>query len=329
MSMTPAARKLLATTVRALRARLLGAPDGLAPPAAHALLHRLVVLHMLAARATAGPDDVAELARRALAPDADPEHAALGRASAALAVELPGLFGPPATRDVPPAVLRHAIAALAHPDLTPCWTDDLTPGWAHQSWNDPEREALDARLHARARLEPHEIASKTQLFSERYLVDWLLHNSLGPLWLAICARNGWTAEVVADGTLARLEARRAAWRARRARGEVDPGEPLPLHGDAEPLWAHYMPQPLAADAVEHAPASVRDVALLDPAVGAGHVLIAAFDLLLALHREEARHRGEVGRGAWTDRRIVEHIVEHNLHGVDIDARPVQITTTTL
>ncbi len=84
----------------------------------------------------------------------------------------------------------------------------MTLGWVYQYWNDPEREALDAKLNAGGKLAPHEIASKTQMFTERYMVDWLLQNSLGPMWLAMCKKHGWTPEVEADGTLARLEERR-------------------------------------------------------------------------------------------------------------------------
>jgi hypothetical protein len=76
--------------------------------------------------------------------------------------------------------------------LASCWTDDMTLGWVYQYWNDPEREALDAKLNAGGKVAPHEIASKTQMFTERYMVDWLLQNSLGPMWLAMCRKHGWT-----------------------------------------------------------------------------------------------------------------------------------------
>ena len=119
---------------------------------------------------------------------------------------------------VPAGALRHVIDALNAPALASCWTDDMTLGWVYQYWNDPEREALDDKLNGGGKVEPHEIASKTQMFTERYMVDWLLQNSLGPMWLAICQRHGWTPEVAADGTLDRLEERRAEWRAKRASG---------------------------------------------------------------------------------------------------------------
>ncbi len=249
-----------------------------------------------------------------------------------LAIDLPGLYGNvglSALIPVPAATLRAVVEALDATELASCWTDDMTLGWIYQYWNDPEREALDAKLNDGGKVEPHEIASKTQMFTERYMVDWLLQNSLGPMWLAMCQKYGWTPEVEADGTLARLEARRIEWRARRDAEEVSLTELMPLESEAEQRWAYYVPQPISDDAVKHANDSVRDLKILDPAVGSGHFLVVAFDLLTALYREEARHRGEEGEPQWSDRAIVERILEHNLSGIDLDPRAVQIAAAAL
>lgn len=249
-----------------------------------------------------------------------------------LALDLPGLYGPAGIADlipIPPATLRFAIDALNDPALESCWADDMTLGWVYQYWNDPEREALDAKLNAGGKVEPHELASKTQLFTERYMVDWLLQNSLGPLWIAICQKHGWIPDVQADGTLERLESRRADWRAKRASQAVPLTELMPLHSDAERRWAYYLPQPLPSDAVPLAPDSLRDLKLLDPAVGSGHFLVAALELLVPLYQEEARHRGQLGHAPWSDREIVERILTHNLHGIDLDPRAVQIAAAAL
>ncbi len=249
-----------------------------------------------------------------------------------LAGELPGLFGPAGVADlipVPAATLRHSVEALDAPELQSCWSDDMTLGWVYQYWNDPERESLDAKLNDGGKVEPHEIASKTQMFTERYMVDWLLQNSLGPMWLAMCRKHGWTPEVESDGTLARLEARRTQLRQRRENGEVSATALMPLHSAAERRWAYYVPQAIPEEAVSQAPESLRDLRLLDPAVGSGHFLVVALDLLFALYREEARHRGEAGGEAWSDRAIVEHILTHNLCGIDLDPRAVQIAAAAL
>ena len=249
-----------------------------------------------------------------------------------LATELPGLYGPAGIAElvpIPTSALRFVVEALDDPELASCWGDDMTLGWVYQYWNDPEREALDAKLNEGGKVEPHEIASKTQMFTERYMVDWLLQNTLGPMWRAICRRHGWTPEAESEGMLERLEQRRQEWRARREAGEVGLTELMPLHSEAERRWAYYVPQPLPDDAVERAPESVRDLKILDPAVGSGHFLVVAMDLLVALYREEARHRGETGQPDWSDEAIVERVLGHNLHGIDLDPRAVQIAAAAL
>jgi hypothetical protein len=401
MSMTPDAKKLLATTIRALRARLLAnlaartqsvyqldlkakdanldeatackrrrleehlddevrAQRGRDKPrdaadfrqeveqtAAYTLLNRLVVLRIMEATGlrrqalvTHGWESPAYKTFRDLAPtlrddESEGYELLLHLVFEELAGELPGLYGPAGPGgvadliEVPASTLRHAIEALDQPGLVSCWTDDMTLGWVYQYWNDPEREALDAKIHGGGKIAPHEIASKTQMFTERYMVDWLLQNSLGPMWLAMCQRHGWTAEADAHGTLADLEARRVEWRARRDRGEVSLTEMMPLHSETERRWAYYVPQPIPEGAVRQAPESVRDLKILDPAVGSGHFLVAAFELLVALYREEARHRGEEGHEDWSDKAIVEHIISDNLYGIDLDPRAVQIAAAAL
>ncbi|HEY9797039.1 MAG TPA: BREX-6 system adenine-specific DNA-methyltransferase PglX [Leptolyngbyaceae cyanobacterium] len=245
-----------------------------------------------------------------------------------LALDLPGLFGDVGVTSlfpIPASTLRATIEVLDNPELKTAWLDDTTLGWVYQYWNDPEREELDKKLNAGGKVEPHEVASKTQMFTERYMVEWLLHNSLGQMWLAICEKQGWTAEVQADGTLDRLEERRKVWREKREKGEVALDALMPIKSEAEERWKYWVPQPLTDAAVAHAPKSIWDIKLLDPACGSGHFLVIAFGLLFALYQEEARHRGE----EWSDKEIVESILSNNLYGVDIDARSVQIAAAAL
>jgi hypothetical protein len=90
-----------------------------------------------------------------------------------------------------------------------------------------------------------------------------------------------------------------------------------------------VPQKLPNDAVKQAPETVQDIKILDPAVGSGHFLVVAFDLLVALYREEARHRSEADQPTWSDRAIVERILESNLYGIDLDPRAVQLAAAAL
>src|SRR5690606_34809313 len=227
-----------------------------------------------------------------------------------LALELPGVFGNVGlTRlfPVPAATLRQAIEALNEPALDSAWGDDTTLGWVYQFWNDPEREALDDKINSGGKIEPHEIAPKTQMFTERYMVEWLLQNSLGQTWLAMCKQHGWTPDF--EQVRAGLDARRAEWRKQREAGQVAADELMPLESPLEEQWKYWVPQPMPEDAPNTAPDSLRELKLLDPACGSGHFLVIAFDLLAALYQEEARHRGE----SWASERIARFIVEDNLH----------------
>ena len=318
--------------------------------AAYTLLNRLVLLRLMEAPAPSGNPlrsppvvtggwesrgylDFREIAPALVRNDETEGYAfLLQMVFEDLATDLPGLYGLPGIADlipIPPATLRHVVDELDKPALASCWTDDMTLGWVYQYWNDPEREALDAKINAGGKIQPHEIASKTQMFTERYIVDWLLQNSLGPMWLAMCKKNGWRPEVEANGTLEQLEERRIAWRAKREADEVPLTELMPLYTDEERHWAYYLPQAIPEDAVTHAPNSLRELKLLDPAVGSGHFLVVALDMLTALYQEEARHRNTVRQPEWADRAVVEHILTHNLHGIDLDPRAVQIAAAAL
>jgi hypothetical protein len=155
------------------------------------------------------------------------------------------------------------------------------------------------------------------------MVEWLLQNSLGLTWLAMCKSRGWTAD--AERVLPELDARRADWRAKRDAGEVPLDALMPTQGTLEEHWKYYVPQAIPDDAVAKAPASVRALKILDPACGSGHFLVIAFDLLAALYREEARHLGQ----EISDQQVAEAILEDNLYGIDIDPRATQIAAAGL
>jgi hypothetical protein len=307
--------------------------------AAHTLVNRLVLVRILEHHGLIDPavvtrgwssaayeQEFAHYAGPLAQDDTRGYRDLLGVVFAELALELPGLFGPVGLTPlfpVPAGTLREVVTALNEPALDSAWGDDTTLGWIYQYWNDPEREALDAKIAGGGKIEPNEIASKTQMFTERYMVEWLLHNSLGLTWLSICKKNGWTAD--AEAVLPVLDARRAAWRTRREAGEVALDALMPIEGALENAWKYYVPQPVPEDAVASAPTSIREVKLLDPACGSGHFLVIAFGLFAMMYEEEARHRGQ----AWSAEEIAGSILANNLHGIDIDPRAIQIAAAGL
>lgn len=213
-----------------------------------------------------------------------------------LAIDLPGLYGErPLDRyfTLSPGALRELVAALNAPELATAWHDDTTLGWVYQFWNDPQREAIDERVGPRGKVGAHEVASKTQLFTEQYMVEWLLENSLGRIALAM------------------REARAA--RAAREAGSMK----------APPTWPMFVHEAASLDG--ELPTRLAGLRVLDPACGSGHFLAGAFDLLVPLYRDEARDLGV----ELTDEQLVESILRHNLHGVDIDTRAVEVAAAVL
>lgn len=65
--------------------------------------------------------------------------------------------------------------------------------------------------------------------------------------------------------------------------------------------------------------SPEEIRLIDPAVGSGHMLTYAFDLLYAIYEEEGYAPSE----------IPGLILKHNLYGVDIDPRAAQLASLAL
>ncbi|BFL81971.1 hypothetical protein LFREDSHE_04210 [Shewanella baltica] len=244
-----------------------------------------------------------------------------------LALELPALFEFNEIHEcipVPGPTLLWLIQQLNQDSLQQAWLDDTTLGWLYQYWNDPDRKAVDAKLiNTSGRVEIHELANKTQLFTERYMVEWLVQNSLGAQWLAICARQGWSPK--AQQKINQLKSTRDMWNQKISDNEVPETEAMPVNGDEE-FWKYYVPQDLANETIAAAPFSLDKVKILDPAMGSGHFLVYVFDFLWELYQDQARLQGEKPYSA---KQIIDWILNNNLHGIDIDNRAVQIGAAAL
>lgn len=120
-------------------------------------------------------------------------------------------------------------------------------GWVYQFWQARRKDEVNA---SEVKIGADELPAVTQLFTEPYMVDFLLHNSLGAWWVT---RNPDTPCPVALTYLRTLE-------------------------DGTP----------AAGKFEGWPDTLADFKLLDPCCGSGHFLVAAF-LLLVPMRMTAEH----------------------------------------
>jgi hypothetical protein len=217
---------------------------------------------------------------------------------------------------------------LNNPDLAGAWSEDETIGWVYQYFNSQEeRKAM--RDESQAPRNSRELAVRNQFFTPRYVVEFLTDNTLGRVWYEM--RKGETALKEKCRYLVRWP------------NEVfmAPGEKTRLEADGTDLSQEELLKNPAY--IEHRPKKdPRDIKVLDPACGSGHFLLYAFDLLETIYTEawddKQPPRSEVtGKSLREDfaepdplrRQVPRLIIQHNLHGIDIDPRAVQIATLAL
>ena len=114
-------------------------------------------------------------------------------------------------------------------------------GWVYQFWQAENKERINK---SEVKIGADELPAVTQLFTEPYMVAFLLHNSLG------------------------------AWWATR-----HPGKPCPVTLDYLRALEDGAP---AAGKFESWPDSLAEFKLLDPCCGSGHFLVAAFLMLVPM-----------------------------------------------
>ena len=174
-------------------------------------------------------------------------------------------------------------------------------GWTYQFWRAAEKDAVN---RAGGKIGAAELPAVTQLFTEPYMVKFLLHNTLGAWWAGkVLAENPDLARDAADEQALRDACARGlegvAWEFLRFVRDGDGTGPWRSAAGTFPGW----------------PRRAAKITFMDPCCGSGHFLVEAFGLLAALRRAEEGLSGEeAARGVLRD----------NLHGLEIDGRCVQI-----
>ena len=230
-----------------------------------------------------------------------------------LAQELPVLFDRYAASGLlfpRETALRALLEDLNHFEIEPLWTADETIGWIYQYFNSKEeRKAM--RDASQAPRNSRELAVRNQFFTPRYVVEFLVDNTLGRLWFN------------ATG------------------GQTD------LRERCQYLLVKPDEQPLAATKLR----DPRTLKLLDPACGSMHFGLYAFDLFEEIYREAWAWEQQHGPGSLDvstqpqsalnplcqtyedesdfSRDVPRLIIENNIYGVDIDPRAAQIATLAL
>jgi len=205
------------------------------------------------------------------------------------------------------SVLGHMVADIPEAD----WTDQVQIiGWLYQYYNSELKDDTFALLKKNVKITKERIPSATQLFTPDWIVRYMVENSLGRIYVDKRKSEG----VYADGrsldemTWSEAEAERIATEK--------------LIAD-KMGWKYYLPEAEQTQEVrkqldeiqaEYANLDVKDIRVIDPCMGSGHILVYAFDVLMQIYEANGYSQRDAARS----------ILQNNLYGLDIDDRAAQL-----
>jgi len=155
-------------------------------------------------------------------------------------------------------------------------------GWLYQYYNTEPKDETFALLKKNVKITKERIPAATQLFTPDWIVRYMVENSLGRLWL----------EGHPDDEM------KSKWVYFLDEAEQEPDVIQQLHRIRE----------------EYEIIKPEEIKVIDPAMGSGHILVYAFDILLQIYES----------CGYNQRDAAKKIVEHNLFGLDIDQRAYQL-----
>ncbi len=176
---------------------------------------------------------------------------------------------------------------------------DDSLGWTYQFWQAKRKEEVNK---SGVKIGADEISPVTQLFTEDYMVEFLLHNTVGAWW---AGRKGTVQDHQTEA-----DSRTAV--ALPARNGIPGIDWKYLRLVTDEATKHWRP---AAGTFDCWPRSARELTVLDPSMGSGHFLVFALPLLARLRVEEE------GLGAGD---AIAAVLRDNLHGLELDDRCTQI-----
>jgi hypothetical protein len=226
------------------------------------------------------------------------------------------------------SIVRKLVNGIAEVD----WLD--TPdsengveivGWLYQFYIS---ERKDEVIGAKKKVEARDIPAATQLFTPHWIVRYMVENSLGRLWLEahpesrLREKMPYFLESAPDtphppapsptrgegGQETSFSTPVSSLQLEERVQETSPLAPAPLL----PLWE----KGLGDEGLPRLPQTPQELTVIDPACGSGHILVYAFDLLFEIYKEQG----------YLERDIPGLILAHNLHGLDIDERAVQLAS---
>jgi hypothetical protein len=175
-------------------------------------------------------------------------------------------------------------------------TDAL--GWVYQYWQAKRKDEVNA---SGVKIGAKELSPVTQLFTEDYMVDFLLHNTLGAWWAGKMGPIEAATEEEARakvGLAAKNGLPAVVWTYLRFVHDAETNKWIPAGGTFDG-W----------------PKKAKDITFLDPCMGSGHFPVFAIPILSRMRIEE-----EGGTAAEN----VQAVLKDQIHGLELDQRCCQI-----
>ena len=124
-------------------------------------------------------------------------------------------------------------------------------GWLYQYYNEEKKKEVDQKTKKGKKVEQDDIPAKTQLFTPKWIVKYMVENSLGNLWL-----EGHPNENLEE-----------KWKflVKREKQEEE------IESKLEKLNENYKEM------------KVEEIKIIDPCMGSGHILVYAFDVLMDIY----------------------------------------------
>ncbi|MFN9747954.1 MAG: BREX-1 system adenine-specific DNA-methyltransferase PglX [Burkholderiales bacterium] len=176
------------------------------------------------------------------------------------------------------SVIAKLVAEIPEED----WAEVEIIGWLYQFYISEKKDQVIGKV-----VKSEDIPAATQLFTPNWIVQYLVQNSVGRLWLMANPQSTlakeWPYFIAPAEQTPEVQAQLDALIQTRVREDGDTLNP-------------------------------ESITVLDPACGSGHILVVAYDVLKAIYLE---------RG-YQPRAIPRLILEKNLYGLDIDDRAAQM-----
>ncbi|EMF8784108.1 SAM-dependent DNA methyltransferase [Vibrio vulnificus] len=180
-------------------------------------------------------------------------------------------------------------------------------GWCYQFWQTKKKDQVNK---SGVKIGAQELSPVTQLFTEPYMVSFLLDNALGAWW--------------ANKRLSQDDLIRANNEQELRDLAAIPGVPLDYlrftkeeSADSEQKVESWKP---AAGGFEKWPEHLSELKTLDPCCGSGHFLVAVFLMLVPMRMQLE---------GLSEQQAVDAVLKDNIHGLELDQRCVELAAFAL